>query len=198
MNRLKLIIGGRVYCKNGKCGKLSQVVVNPAGWRVTHIVVEEGFLERRSRVFPISVVQQTTTGDIFLSLTEDELSAYPEYQEGLGFIELPENTAGTQAENGFNGNSAARSSGVVVERVQQGFSPELILIERGTPVEYLEDAFGSLDCFLVRPEDGHISGLGMPQPASQSHPSDALTWSASPLPLSRPEPSKTGRSKPEV
>lgn len=198
MNKIKLSIDARVYCKNGKCGKLSQVVVNPAGWRVTHIVVEEGFLQRRSRVFPISVVQQTTTGDIFLSLTEDELRAYPNYQEGLGFIELPEGIDGTEQENGHERRSATRSTKVVVERVHQGISPELVVIERGTSIEHLADAFGKLDCFMVRPGDGQISGLSMPQPASQNQRSGALTRSASSLPLSRQKSIKPGRSKPEA
>lgn len=83
MDELTLIIGARVYGKNGKCGRLSQVVVDPDTWRVTHIIVEEGFLQRRSRVFPISTVAQATTGDIYLPLDDEELNNYPEYNEGI-------------------------------------------------------------------------------------------------------------------
>ena len=81
MNELQLVVGARVYCRNGKCGRLADVVVEPQQRRVTHIVVEEGFLEKRFRVLPISIVEQATTGDIYLAVSDEELATFPEYHD---------------------------------------------------------------------------------------------------------------------
>jgi hypothetical protein len=125
MDELELSIDARVYCKNGKCGRLAKVVVNPEAWRVTHVVVEEGFLQRRSRVFPISVVQQATTGDVYLSVAEDELSAYPEYREVFVELLASEGIVWPEPENGPENISPPADP----EKVRLDRSPELIVME---------------------------------------------------------------------
>jgi hypothetical protein len=77
MPKLDLTPGAPVYCKDGKCGSLAQVLVDPTLAHVSHIVIEDGFLRRRTRVVPIAAVTQATTGDIYLTLTLDEVNGYP-------------------------------------------------------------------------------------------------------------------------
>lgn len=79
MKELELIVGARVYCRNGKYGRLAKIVVDPGRWCVTHIIVEEGFLKKRFRVLPISLVEQATTGDVYLGVSDDDMDRFPDY-----------------------------------------------------------------------------------------------------------------------
>lgn len=164
MDELELIIGARVYCKNGKCGRLSKVAVEPQRGRVTHIIVEDGFLQRHSRVFPISAVAQATTGDIYLALAEDDLGQYPQYQEEVVERPAPGDADGAKAGNGTNrGDIFTPPEPVIRQKIHQGISPELTVVERGTPIKGVKGAVGRLDYLLVNPHDGRILGLVMQQ-----------------------------------
>lgn len=165
MEELELMIGAHVYCKNGKCGRLSKVIVDPAAWRVTHVIVEDGFLQRRFRIYPIAAVAQAAIGGIFLSLAEDELGAYPEYSEELSVVQLPEGATVTQRDGASDGAFPLSAPQVTFERRRRAGSPELLIIERGTPVVHRDESLGRLDYFLARPGDGQIRGLVMQQPA---------------------------------
>lgn len=164
MCELELIIGARVYCKNGKCGRLSKVAVEPGGARVTHIIVEDGFLKRHARVFPISTVAQATTGDIYLSLAEDDLDRYPQYQEEIVERSAPGHADGAKPGNGTNrGDIFTPPEPMVRQKIHKGISPELTVVERGTTIKNVEGALGRLDYLLVNPHDGQILGLVMQQ-----------------------------------
>jgi len=78
MKELELIVGARVYCRNGKFGRLAKIAVEPEHGRVTHIIVEEGFLRKRFRLLPISIVEQATTGDVYLAVCDEDMARFPE------------------------------------------------------------------------------------------------------------------------
>lgn len=80
MNELELNVGARVYCRDGKFGRLSALVAGAPDLKLSHIVVEQGFLNRRFRLLPISLVEQATTGDVYLAVDDEELARFPEYQ----------------------------------------------------------------------------------------------------------------------
>lgn len=80
MKELELNVGARVYCRDGKCGKLAALVAGGPDWTLSHIVVEQGFLDRQYRLLPISLVEQATTGDVYLGVDDIELARFPEYQ----------------------------------------------------------------------------------------------------------------------
>lgn len=80
MKYLKLNVGARVYCRDGKCGRLAALVAGGPEWKLSHIVVEQGFLDRRYRLLPISLVEQATTGDVYLAVNDGELVGFPEYE----------------------------------------------------------------------------------------------------------------------
>lgn len=164
MKELELVIGAHVYCKNGKCGRLAKVIIDPAAWRVTHVIVEDGYLQRRYRIFPIATVTQTDIGDIFLSLAEEELGTYPEYAENSGVIRLPEGMTMTQEDDGFDDDSAFSAPYDFPSRGQPAGPADLLVIDRGTPLAHRGEPLGRLDYFLARSGDGRIKGLVMQQP----------------------------------
>jgi uncharacterized protein YrrD len=166
MNEFDLIIGAQVYCQDGKCGKLSKIAVEPDARQVTHLIVEEGFLLKRARVLPLSVVVQAAAGDIYLAIEKDELLDYPDYQEHE--VERPApgySQSGTQTQVGDSpfGAGLALPVPMIREKIRRGVLPTLAVIERGIPIKNLERTLGKLDHVLAEPEDGRITRLVMQQ-----------------------------------
>ncbi|MCI0393320.1 MAG: BON domain-containing protein [Chloroflexi bacterium] len=162
MNEFELNIGARVHCQDGECGKLAKIAVDPDVWQVTHLIAEEGFLLKRDRAFPISIVERATAEDIYLTIRAEELTSYPEYREE--HIERPADQAtasagGARLEATPYMTTVAPPIPMVRERVRYGVSAELAVIERGTPIQTQERTIGKLDHVLALPEDGAITHL---------------------------------------
>lgn len=155
MEELELIVGARVYCRNGKYGRLSKFVVDPRRWRVTHVIVEEGFLKKRFRILPISIVEQATTGDVYLGVCDDEMANFPEFD-----LETHEQML---VAHGIQGQTELERSNGAASTVGDGLEPDLLVVERGTPIENMDGTLGRLDYVLVSPGDGEITGFVLQQ-----------------------------------
>lgn len=151
MEELELIVGARVYCRNGKYGRLAKIVVDPARWCVTHIIVEEGFLRKRFRFLPISLVEQATTGDVYLRVCDDDMDRFPEFDP-----DAHEQTMLQVHLEGKRTNGAASTA-------SEGPASGLIIVERGTPIENMDGALGRLDYVLVGAGAGEITGFVLQQ-----------------------------------
>lgn len=155
MEELELIVGARVYCRNGKYGRLAKIVVDPRRWCVTHIIVEEGFLKKRFRVLPISLVEQATTGDVYLAVCDDDMATFPEFNPDA-------HAQGALAQSSLAQSGATRSNGAA-STSDHGIAPNLIVVERGTPIENGHGDVGRLDYVLVDAGDGEITGFVLQQ-----------------------------------
>ncbi len=157
-------IGANVHCHDGQCGKLTKVVVNPNTFEVTNLVVEEGFLLKHARAFPVSLVEKAAGDDIYFALHSDQLSKYPEYVE----------TEYERPESGWEGKASYQPGDVlfpsatapydmgvrmVKEKVRQGIAEELAVVEKGTKVYNDEDVIGKLDHVISDQESNTISHL---------------------------------------
>ena len=163
MNEFDLNIGTEVFCTDGKCGKLAKFAVDPDSWQVTHLIVEDGFLLKRARVFPFSDVWRATPDEIQLSIDAEGLPNYPEFREEVIEKPAPEYTGELSAvslESTPYGYATAGNIPMVREKVRYGVSEELAVIDRGTPInDDLGAQFGKLDHFLVNAANGGIIGL---------------------------------------
>ena len=73
-------IGAPVYCRDGDCGRLHKVVVDPNTRQVTDLIVKRGFLLTIDRVLPVDVVERAAGEGIYLSISSEALDNYPEYR----------------------------------------------------------------------------------------------------------------------
>jgi sporulation protein YlmC with PRC-barrel domain len=64
-------IGSEVSCRDGACGTLRRVVIDPVARVLTHIVVEPKHRRQKSRLVPIALVSSTTQG-VALACTRPE------------------------------------------------------------------------------------------------------------------------------
>ena len=90
---VQFTIGSKVSCRDGACGEVIRLVVNPVLREVTHIVVEPRHREGIGRLVPLSLVA-SSAGTVTLSCTLAEF-------EALGFAEETHFLPGTGLQPDF-------------------------------------------------------------------------------------------------
>jgi uncharacterized protein YrrD len=166
MAKYDLNIGAPVRCEDGACGRLTKVVIDVYTERITDVVVEKGLLLSTDRVIPIAKVEHADEDGVQLSLSADELAAYPEYRE----VEYTEPSAGARAgkyDRGdvrcYNGTYSQACETPVVPSVRHTVHPGLDsdrgFVGRGTRVLNPEGEVATVDHVLVDPESGEITHL---------------------------------------
>ncbi|MFZ0544186.1 MAG: BON domain-containing protein [Candidatus Promineifilaceae bacterium] len=161
MNDYILNFGTAVHCYDEQCGKLAKAAINSKNWQVSDLVIEEGLLLKRSRVFPLSVVEWATEDEISISVDENNLSKYPEYQETV-IEKIPQGASAEPAIVQGSPYGLATSSPVVPtvkELVIKGVDDNLDLIDTTTPVKTLEETVGTVYGLVVTPENGLITHI---------------------------------------
>ncbi len=163
-------IGADVYCVDGRAGRLVKIVVDPHTRRVTDLIVEKGFLQKKDRVIPTDVVESADEEAIRLRITSRELANYPEYREEEFVVPAPDWKPGP----GYRSEDVLHwylryGYGVppltteirpmMRQRVQKGIDPNETVIGRGTRVYNAEGTIGHIDHLLVNKETGEITHL---------------------------------------
>jgi uncharacterized protein YrrD len=75
-------IGSDVYTTDGQAGKLMKVVIDLETERVTHLIVEKGFLLKTDRVVPVEDIAEVTDAGIRLKVSTAELEQFAQFDEG--------------------------------------------------------------------------------------------------------------------
>jgi sporulation protein YlmC with PRC-barrel domain len=78
--KLPFRIGADASCSDGACGHLSRIIVNPAAWEVTHLVVDQKHRNGPGRLVPVDLVD-ATTGQLLLRCTLAEFQALQPAQQ---------------------------------------------------------------------------------------------------------------------
>ncbi|MGH2887946.1 MAG: PRC-barrel domain-containing protein [Solirubrobacteraceae bacterium] len=69
--------GDPVHAKDGLIGAVQGLVIDPADYHVTHVILQEGHVWRRKQVaIPIGVANRAA-GELRVDLTKDEIEALP-------------------------------------------------------------------------------------------------------------------------
>jgi uncharacterized membrane protein/sporulation protein YlmC with PRC-barrel domain len=76
---LQLPIDARVHATDGEVGQLTDVIVNPAARRVSHIVVAENSLAGREFLVPIERIVASDRQTVRLDCTREEVGRFPEF-----------------------------------------------------------------------------------------------------------------------
>ena len=70
--------GMRINATDGPIGKVDEFVVNPASGHISHMVMREGHLwGRRDVIIPVSAIQTTEDGEVYLTLDKHQVEALP-------------------------------------------------------------------------------------------------------------------------
>lgn len=159
MYELALNMGAKVHCLDGECGKLAKVTLVPDTFVVTHLIVEEGILLKRSRVVPVSLVEQATPEDIYLCVAVNELTDYPEYHEEI--VEKPDPNHSGEPLLETLPYMTVMTPPMLREKMRRGIPEDATVIESGIPVVNGEGSGGKLDGLIIERESRQISQLVM-------------------------------------
>jgi sporulation protein YlmC with PRC-barrel domain len=169
--RMRLELGKRVECSDGKYGELADVVVDPIKKRVTHLVVKPDEADDGARLVPVELVapDDSEKSDISLRCTVSEtrdflpVHEYAYLELGEAPVEDPDWDVGVEtvlampyyegSPFGDYGGMYGSPSGILYDRIPKG---EVEL--RRTSAVYAADGdyLGDVDGFVVDPED-HIT-----------------------------------------
>ena len=150
-------LGVKVYCSDGRCGRSSHIILNPATERVTHLVVREKRPSRVERLVPIVLVNKTAVKVILLECTLEEFAALePFNQTEFVYGDLPHHA--TDPSLTLLWPYAVPAKRVVDEKIRP-IPPGELAVRRGARVEATDGRVGRVDEFVVEPDTGYITHL---------------------------------------
>ena len=150
-------LGVEVHCSDGRCGRSSHIILNPATEQVTHLVVREKRPSRVERMVPTVLVSKTATEVILLNCTLEEFAALePFSQTEFVYGDLPHHA--TDPSLTLLWPYAVPAKRVVDEKIRP-IPPGELAVRRGARVEATDGRVGRVDEFVVEPDTGYITHL---------------------------------------
>jgi uncharacterized protein YrrD len=150
MSRFDFNFGTQIQCVDGQNGKLVGLVVNPADWQVTDLIVKKGFLVgKQARILALSKVKSATMENVQLAVNSDEFEHYPqyrqiEYEEPASTLEQARGTSGRVfSPYGLYGPTEPTVP-LVKKKIREGIVAGQRVIEHKMPLRNLEGAIGTI------------------------------------------------------
>jgi hypothetical protein len=81
MSIVNVSLRTHVHFQGGAQGDLYRMVVQPATWQITDLVVRRGTLRKHMWVLPISLVNFVNADGVFVAINSVQLESYPAYRE---------------------------------------------------------------------------------------------------------------------
>lgn len=153
-------IGSKIVCTNGKGGRLTALVIDPATQNLTHIaVVEESLMHGEDRLVPVDRITKTTRDEVYLNCTSDDILNMPPFtrtiyleqaygEEGYAYS-LPYMTAY---------GDLTRTPELTYVTIQDRLVPEgKVDVHPGMQVEAQDGFLGDVGELLIDPQSGQIT-----------------------------------------
>jgi sporulation protein YlmC with PRC-barrel domain len=170
----EFVIGSRVACRDGDCGELRRVVIDPVARAITHLVVEPRHRRRGGRLVPIDRVASSTPEEIRLTLTlaqfevleeADEAQLLPGASGGWGYEqhEMHSLPYYVVAQSGMGAISGIDKDMSVGRGAHQPTSTHdhvpagEVEIRRGDHVRATDGSIGRVGGLIVDPGDHHVT-----------------------------------------
>jgi sporulation protein YlmC with PRC-barrel domain len=154
---MEIPLNVEVHCTDGRCGRSTHIVLNPASGQITHIVVKERQPSRVERLVPIILVVRTAAEVILLDCTLEEFSALePFNQTEFVYGDLPHHA--TDPSLTALWPYAVPAKRIVDEKLRP-IPPGELAVRRGARVDATDGRVGRVDEFLVDPDSGNITHL---------------------------------------
>lgn len=146
-----------VHCPDGRCGRSTHIIINPATEQVTHLVVKEQWPSWIERIVPVGWITATTRHIIILNHSREEFRQLPPFNQ-TDFIqrEVSHYAADPKLTLVWPYTVPDRQ---IIEDTHRLVPPEELAVRRGAKVRATDGRIGQVDEFLVDPHSGHISHL---------------------------------------
>jgi hypothetical protein len=150
-------LGAEVHCSDGRCGRSTYIVLNPATEKVTHIVVQEKQPSRTERLVPARLVANTAAEVILLNCTLVEFSHLePFNQTEFVYTDLPHHA--TDPSVTMLWPYVVPAKRLVDEKIRP-IPPGDLAVRRGARVRATDGRVGRVEEFLVDSESGYITHM---------------------------------------
>jgi sporulation protein YlmC with PRC-barrel domain len=150
-------LNAEVHCTDGRSGRSTYIVLNPATEQITHIVVKEKQPSRVERLVPVRLVTSTAAEVILLNCSLEEFSKLePFNQKHFIHGDLPHHA--TDPSLTLLWPYAVPAKRTVDEKIRP-IPPGELAVRRGARVQATDGRVGRVDEFLVDPDNCHISHL---------------------------------------
>lgn len=149
----------RVHCTDGRCGRSTHIIVNPASEQVTHLVVREKQPSRVERLVPIDWIAATAAEVILLNHTLADFKLLDQFRPtDFVYTEIPVHA--TDPKMTALWPYVVPTKRIVDESVQR-IPPGELAVHKGTTVHATDGRVGKVDEFVVGPKSGNITHLVM-------------------------------------
>ena len=167
--RLELRIGSLVNARDGNCGHIQQLVIDPHQEKVIGLVVKPDFLSKSAVTIPIEQVEDVTESEVRLKLYCQQVLSLPEYKEDAPlaledqryFIEKDEFVTSSSAGIEILRAPGSRDPGMVESQILQKWRLPLAIGLRAAQHVFCKDGrIGRVHLLLLNPS-GKIQGFVM-------------------------------------
>jgi sporulation protein YlmC with PRC-barrel domain len=149
-------IGDRAMCRDGECGEVIFVVIDPVARTMTHLVVEPTHRQGLGRLVPLALVESSDDG-VVLRCTLNEFEQL-KIAEEMDFLPGP---VGYQGYNSANVlplpyyalNTGGATLPVIYDKLPLGE----VAIRRNDPVLATDGEIGKVHGIVIDPRDHHVT-----------------------------------------
>lgn len=154
---LNLPLNVDVHCKDGRCGRSTHLIINPALDKVTHLIVKERQPSKLERLVPVRLVASSGMEVILLNCTREEFSKLePFNQTDFIFGDLMHHAQDPALTMLWP--YVVPKKRVIDDKFRR-IPPGELAIKRGARVIALDGKVGQVNEFVVDPENGYITHL---------------------------------------
>jgi sporulation protein YlmC with PRC-barrel domain len=152
-------LNAEVHCTDGRCGRSSHVILNPTTEQVTHLVVRERRPSSVERLVPARLVTQTAAEVILLNCSLEQFAKLePFNQTEFVYGDLPHHA--TDPSLTLLWPYVVPAKRIVDEKIRP-IPPGELAVRRGAQVRATDGRIGRVEEFVVDPQSGNITHLGM-------------------------------------
>ena len=144
-------INVHVYCSDGKYGKTTAIIVDPATEKVSFIAVSDPERLYTEYMVPISGIANVDESKIELSYSKAEVEKLEKFSEA-DFLDIP-----YYGYDSFDGMSDMTTNIYRKEHNPEGF----VVVSKGMAVEATDGFVGNVDELVIDPKTGAVTHLVM-------------------------------------
>ena len=146
-----------VHCTDGRCGRSTYVILNPATEQVTHLVVREREAPQEERSVPIRWIANSTPDLILLDRTKAQFAERAPFQQ-TDYVQIDIPQYATDPKLTLLWPYTVPVKRIVDDKVKR-IPPGELAVRRGARVRATDGRVGRVDEFIVGPESGNITHL---------------------------------------
>jgi sporulation protein YlmC with PRC-barrel domain len=159
MESMQFTIGADAMCRDGGCGKVIRVVIDPLAKAVTHIVVEPEHRQGLGRLVPLAVVHAATTDQVELDCTSEELAQFDQAEE-THFLPASAGSLGYVATDVLSLPYYGLGPGNISPPLTEDRLPlGEVAVRRDEYVRARDGAIGRVHALVIDPRDRHVTHL---------------------------------------